>query len=96
MARNNPGSFCIQYGESVTESEVEKMDWETKSMWLRRNPVTVVRAFEHHFSAIHKYICSEAQPIGNLYGFAERVEFQARGSPHIHAVGKGFTCLGCK
>ncbi len=79
-------AVCTQYGESVTESEVEKMDWETKSMWLRRNPVTVVRAFEHRFSSIHKYMCSEAQPIGDLCNFAEQVEFQARGSPHIHAV----------
>ena len=40
-------AVCTEYGETVSISEVDKMDWETKSMWLRRNPVTVVRAFEH-------------------------------------------------
>ncbi len=29
---------------------------------------------------------SAAEPVGKIKHFAERVEFQARGSPHIHAV----------
>jgi hypothetical protein len=75
-----------QYGTSFSPEDIENMSWDRKSFWLRRNPVTAVRAFEHRFKAMHKYIMSKAQPLGEVTEFIEKVEFQARGSPHIHAI----------
>ena len=79
-------AVALQYGQHFSDDDVNKMDWQTKSLWLRRNPVTAVRAFEYRFNCMHKYIMSEAYPIGKVTNFIEKVEFQARGSPHIHAI----------
>lgn len=38
-----------QYGESLTSDQVEEMDFETKSIWLKRNPVTAVRHIDFMF-----------------------------------------------
>lgn len=75
-----------QYNRNFSDQDVENMNWATKSLWLRRNPVTAVRAFQHRFNAIHSYIMSKAQPLGHVVEFVEKVEFQARGSPHVHAI----------
>ncbi|WAR06036.1 hypothetical protein MAR_021405 [Mya arenaria] len=32
-----------QYGQTFTETEISAMNWDTKRMWLQRNPVTAAR-----------------------------------------------------
>ena len=78
-------TIAKQYGESFTSDEVLSMSWETKSMWLRSNPVTAVRAFLHRFKHLEKFIRGPARPFGEVTDFVFKVEFQARGSPHIHS-----------
>ncbi|KAE8296893.1 hypothetical protein D5F01_LYC03504 [Larimichthys crocea] len=54
---------------------------------LRSNPVTVMRLFEKRVDALMTdLILSPAQPIGEVEDYFYRVEFQARGSPHIHLL----------
>ncbi|XP_032445815.1 uncharacterized protein LOC116736996 [Xiphophorus hellerii] len=73
-----------QHGEQVHFSE---LDWNAKCDILRSNPVTVMRMFEKRVDALFRdLILSPAQPIGPVEDYFYRVEFQARGSPHIHAV----------
>ena len=36
-------AIARQYGTIYTEDEVLQLSWTMKSMWLRSNPVTVVR-----------------------------------------------------
>uniref|UniRef100_A0A3Q3GL43 ATP-dependent DNA helicase n=1 Tax=Kryptolebias marmoratus TaxID=37003 RepID=A0A3Q3GL43_KRYMA len=73
-----------QHGEQVNFCE---LDWNTKCDILRSNPVTVMRMFEKRVDALFRdLILSPAQPIGPVDDYFYRVEFQARGSPHIHAV----------
>ena len=63
------------------------LDWSEKSEILRSNPVTVARMFEHRFHVFQKnVIMSPAKPIGNIVDFFVRVEFQQRGSPHMHCL----------
>ncbi|XP_034322352.2 uncharacterized protein [Magallana gigas] len=63
------------------------LDWSAKSEILRRNPVTVARMFEHRFHVFQKeVILSPANPIGNVVDYFVRVEFQQRGSPHMHCL----------
>lgn len=38
-----------QYGESLTSDQVEEMDFETKNIWLKRNPVTALRHIDFMF-----------------------------------------------
>uniref|UniRef100_A0A3B5QQ24 ATP-dependent DNA helicase n=1 Tax=Xiphophorus maculatus TaxID=8083 RepID=A0A3B5QQ24_XIPMA len=73
-----------QHGEQVDFSE---LDWNAKCDILRSNPVTVMRMFEKRVDALFRdLILSPAQPLGAVDDYFYRVEFQARGSPHIHAV----------
>ena len=41
-----------QYGENLTDEEVENMDWSTKVNYLKRNPVTVARQIDHIFKQV--------------------------------------------
>ncbi|XP_026111835.1 uncharacterized protein LOC113089574 [Carassius auratus] len=73
-----------QQGEEVAFSE---LDWTTKCEILRSNPVTVMRMFEKRVDALMNHLLlSPAQPIGEVEDYFYRVEFQARGSPHIHLL----------
>ncbi|XP_026121819.1 uncharacterized protein LOC113104031 [Carassius auratus] len=73
-----------QQGEEVVFSE---LDWTTKCEILRSNPVTVMRMFEKRVDALMNHLLlSPAQPIGEVEDYFYRVEFQARGSPHIHLL----------
>lgn len=38
-----------QYGEFLTSGQVEEMDFETKSIWLKRKPVTAVHHIDFMF-----------------------------------------------
>uniref|UniRef100_A0A8C4HPS9 ATP-dependent DNA helicase n=1 Tax=Dicentrarchus labrax TaxID=13489 RepID=A0A8C4HPS9_DICLA len=73
-----------QQGEQVDFSQ---LDWNAKCDILRSNPVTVMRLFEKRVDALMTdLIRSPAQPIGEVEDYFYRVEFQARGSPHIHLL----------
>ncbi|XP_073795416.1 uncharacterized protein isoform X2 [Danio rerio] len=73
-----------QQGETINFSE---LDWSEKCEILRSNPVTAMRMFEKRVEALMRdLIMSRAQPIGEVVDFFYRVEFQQRGSPHIHCL----------
>ncbi|XP_052713814.1 uncharacterized protein LOC128187408 [Crassostrea angulata] len=63
------------------------LDWSEKNEVLRSNPVTVARMFEHRFHMFQRdVILSPSEPIGKVVDFFQRVEFQQRGSPHMHCL----------
>ncbi|XP_073808479.1 uncharacterized protein [Danio rerio] len=63
------------------------LEWSEKCEILRSNPVTAMRMFEKRVEALMRdLIMSPAQPIGEVIDFFYRVEFQLRGSPHIHCL----------
>nr|XP_022308223.1 uncharacterized protein LOC111114232 [Crassostrea virginica] len=63
------------------------LDWSEKNEVLRTNPVTVARMFEHRFHVFQtEVIFSNSNPIGKVTDFFQRVEFQQRGSPHMHCL----------
>ncbi|XP_049340466.1 uncharacterized protein LOC111190042 [Astyanax mexicanus] len=72
-----------QQGESV---DFSALDWSEKCEILRSNPVTAMRMFEKRVEALMNLIQSPAQPIGQIADFFFRIEFQQRGSPHIHCL----------
>ncbi|XP_065926121.1 uncharacterized protein [Magallana gigas] len=77
---------CILHHEDDNRSPSD-LDWSEKSEILRRNPVTVARMFEHRFHLFQReVILSPANPIGNVVDYFVRVEFQQRGSPHMHCL----------
>ena len=70
-----------------TDDEVKQMTWQKKSELIQKDPVTCARNFEHMVQQfIHNFIKSSCHPIGEVVDFFYRVEFQQRGSPHIHGL----------
>lgn len=54
---------------------------------LNENPDIVARFFNHRFQAFFdSVLCGNEKPLGEIVDFFWRVEFQQRGSPHIHAL----------
>ena len=72
-----------QQGEQVN---FEELDWPTKCKILRSNPVTTMRMFDKRVDELYKFFKSAAQPLGKLVDFFYRLEWQHRGSPHIHSI----------
>jgi hypothetical protein len=53
---------------------------------VAENPVTVARHFSHRFAMFVKHVLKgTAKPIGEVVDFFWRIEFQMRGSPHVHS-----------
>ena len=68
---------CVPGIESMTPAEVCAMD-----------PVNVSIHFHKKWDAIfNKLICSKDKPIfGHVQDYVYRIEYQARGAPHVHAI----------
>ena len=73
--------------KDYTDDEVTQMTWQKKSELIQKDLVTCARNFEHIVQLfIHDFIKSSCQPIGEVIDFFYCVEFQQRGSPHIHGL----------
>ena len=80
-------ALASQYGDEVSEEDVKKMNWDTKSKYLRSNPVIAVKLFEYRVQALFDtFLKSDAHPIGFVEDYIIKTEFQARGSPHAHCL----------
>ncbi|XP_062615938.1 uncharacterized protein LOC134277623 [Saccostrea cucullata] len=73
--------------KSLTDEEIDNMTWAEKTDLVQKDPVTCVRFFDHRVHVfINTVLKNEDQPVGELIDFFYRVEFQHRGSPHIHML----------
>lgn len=65
----------------------EQLEWADRCDLLRRNPVTAARMFDFRWHCfLREVLMSPAEPIGKIKDYFHRVEFQQRGSPHIHSL----------
>ena len=60
------------------------MTYHERCKLLNRNPVLVARHFQYRVENFFKDIIIDG-PLGKTQYYAIRVEFQVRGSPHVHA-----------
>ena len=71
----------------LTDTDIEKLTWQEKTKLVQKDPVTCSRYFDHR---VHEFLNtvlkSNCEPIGKVKDFFYRVEFQQRGSPHIHML----------
>jgi hypothetical protein len=80
-------TIAKQYGKEFSIEEILKMDYQQKASIIRWNPVTAARHFQYRVQKfIHIVLKSDAQPIGKVIHYFIRIEFQERGSPHIHVL----------
>uniref|UniRef100_A0AAX7UK93 ATP-dependent DNA helicase n=1 Tax=Astatotilapia calliptera TaxID=8154 RepID=A0AAX7UK93_ASTCA len=77
-------SILKQQGRTET---VEQLEWADRCDLLRRNPVTAARMFDFRWHCFLKEVLmSPLHPIGKIKDYFYRVEFQQRGSPHVHCL----------
>ena len=75
-----------QYGEILTDEQVNAMDWSAKVNYENRNTVTVARQIDYVSKQLWgKVIWSGMYPIAQILNFDDRREFQNRGTEHMHA-----------
>ena len=74
-------------GIDYSEKELEKLSWQEKTKLVQKDPVTCSRYFDHRVQEfLNTVLKSSCEPIGKLLDYFYRVEFQQRGSPHIHML----------
>ena len=72
-------------GIDYSEKEIENLSWQEKTKLVQKDPVTCSRYFDHRVQEfLNTVLKSSCEPIGKLLDYFYRVEFQQRGSPHIH------------
>ena len=67
--------------------DLEKLEWQDKCDLISKHPAACARFLNNHINKFFKHIIkSPFSPFGHLEDSFYRVEFQHRGSPHIHAL----------
>ena len=74
-------------GIEYSETELEHFTWQEKTKLVQKDPVTCLRYFDHRVQEfLNTVLKNSCEPIGKLIDYFYRVEFQQRGSPHIHML----------
>ena len=71
-------------GENMLNEDIDKMSYFERCRYLNLNPVLLARHFQFRVEVFFKKIIVDG-PLGKVKYYAIRVEFQVRGSPHIHS-----------
>ena len=67
--------------------DLEKLELQDKCNLVSKHPAASTGFFNKHINKFFKHILkSPFSPFGHLENSFYRVEFQLRGSPHIHAL----------
>ncbi len=74
-------------GKNITEEEIEALSYNERCSMLNLNPVVVAKHFQHRVESFFtEVLLSQSNPVGKIIYYALRIEFQMRGSPHLHAL----------
>ena len=77
----------LNNGVDYSDKDLEGLTWQEKTRLVQKDPVTCSRYFDHRVQEfLNTILKSDCEPIGKLRDFFYRVEFQQRGSPHIHML----------
>ena len=67
--------------------ELDALSYNERCQMLNTNPVIVAKHFQYRVETFFsEVLLSKANPIGKIVYYALRIEFQMRGSPHLHAL----------
>ncbi|XP_073323364.1 uncharacterized protein [Pagrus major] len=82
--KNLLNSILKQAGRTET---AEQLEWADRCQLLRGNPVTAATMFDFRWHCfLREVLMSPSNPIGKIKDYFYRVEFQQRGSPHVHCL----------
>lgn len=70
-----------------TYQEIENLNWMERCELIQKDPTTCARHFHYRTQLfLNNILKSENCPIGKVQDYYIRVEFQQRGSPHLHCL----------
>jgi hypothetical protein len=70
-----------------SDEEILEWSFDRKQKLLLSDPITCARHFEHRTKILFTdFLKAKDGPLGTLKEFFYRVEFQKRGSPHLHCL----------
>ena len=70
-----------------TDEQIEKFNWEDRCRLMQSDPVTCARHFDYQVNQfLTHFLLSSSEPLGKISDWFYRVEYQQRGSPHIHML----------
>lgn len=75
--------------DNEEDADVSNLDFQEKARLIRSDPVTCALYFDHRFKEVKKtWMNGKEGPFGNykISHIYYRIEFQHRGSPHVHMV----------
>ena len=74
-------------GFNLTDKEIDALTYNERCLMLNLNPVIVAKHFQYRVETFFtEVLMTKANPIGKIVYYALRIEFQMRGSPHLHAL----------
>ena len=74
-------------GHHLSDEQVEALSYHERCSMLNLNPVIVAKHFQYQVKTFFRdVLLTNANPIGKIIYYALRIEFQMRGSPHLHAL----------
>ena len=77
----------LLHNVTYTELDIESMTWAEKCTLISSHPAACARYFHNRVQKFFKYVLHSPQsPFGHLEDFFYRIEFQHRGSPHVHGL----------
>ena len=71
-------------GIDIADEDIDRLSYHERCDTLNKNPVLVARHFQYRVEMFFKVIVLDG-PLGKTQYYAIRVEFEVRGSPHIHS-----------
>ena len=72
---------------NYTDEQIKDFDWSIRNRLVSGDPVTCARYFYHRFQQFMNLILQGPHsPLQKVTDWFYRVEFQQRGSPHIHMM----------
>ena len=70
-----------------TDEELESLNWEDRCHLIQSDPVTCARHFDYQVNQfLTNFLLTSAEPLGKISDWFYRVEYQQRGSPHVHML----------
>jgi len=72
---------------SLSDQELRKLSAVQKADLLAHHADLAVDHFDHRWTSFWQHIMNgEGKPLGNIVDYFWRIEFQERGSPHVHML----------
>ena len=69
---------------NLSQDELRKLNYNERCKLLNSNPVLISRHFQYRVQVFFKEILVDG-PLGKTTYYVYRIEFQIRGSPHVHS-----------